>query len=180
MLSSCRNQSIDLLCKSIGWFLYEGKTGTYWVNIGADNVIKQPWSTAPVKYFEQSKKNQAKLGIIWNLNICRGLFRTMSKIYNGVFVENSERLSPFHIFLQKALPQMFDRVPSSPQICLDSIMKSSFVKRGQAQCSSTILRFPHISSVEILNHKSFIIFSKFCEPYFVVMTKFRTFLCFSP
>ena len=31
VLPSYRNQSIDLLCKSIDWFLYEGKTGTYWV-----------------------------------------------------------------------------------------------------------------------------------------------------
>ena len=27
-----RNQSIDLLCKSIDWFLYEGNTGIWWVN----------------------------------------------------------------------------------------------------------------------------------------------------
>ena len=27
VLSSYRNQSIDLLCKSIDWFLYEGNTG---------------------------------------------------------------------------------------------------------------------------------------------------------
>ena len=32
VLPSDRNQSIDLLCKSINWFLYEGKTGTSWVN----------------------------------------------------------------------------------------------------------------------------------------------------
>ena len=31
MSPSYRNQSIDLLCKSIDWFLYEGKTGTQWV-----------------------------------------------------------------------------------------------------------------------------------------------------
>ena len=33
VLPSYRSQSIDLLCKSIDWFLYEGNTGTYWVNI---------------------------------------------------------------------------------------------------------------------------------------------------
>ena len=27
MLPSYRNQSIDLLCKSVDWFLYEGNTG---------------------------------------------------------------------------------------------------------------------------------------------------------
>ena len=27
--ASYRNQSIDLLCKSIDWFLYEGNTGTF-------------------------------------------------------------------------------------------------------------------------------------------------------
>ena len=32
VLPSYRNQSIDLLCKSIDWFLYEGNTGIYWVN----------------------------------------------------------------------------------------------------------------------------------------------------
>ena len=33
VLPSYRNQSIDLLHKSIYWFLYEGNTGTLWVNI---------------------------------------------------------------------------------------------------------------------------------------------------
>ena len=28
VLPSYRNQSIDLLCESIDWFLYEGNTGT--------------------------------------------------------------------------------------------------------------------------------------------------------
>ena len=32
VLPSYRNQSLDLLCKSIDWFLYEGSTGIYWVN----------------------------------------------------------------------------------------------------------------------------------------------------
>ena len=31
LLPSYRNQSIDLLCKSIDWFLYEGNTGTKWL-----------------------------------------------------------------------------------------------------------------------------------------------------
>ena len=31
VLPSYRNESIDLLCKSIDWFLFEGSTGTYWV-----------------------------------------------------------------------------------------------------------------------------------------------------
>ena len=33
VLLSYRNQSVDLLCKSIDWFLYEGNTGTSWVKI---------------------------------------------------------------------------------------------------------------------------------------------------
>ena len=33
VLPSYRNQSIDLLCKSIDWFLYEDNTGIWWVNI---------------------------------------------------------------------------------------------------------------------------------------------------
>ena len=32
MLPSYRNQSIDLHSKSIDWLLYEGNTGTLWVN----------------------------------------------------------------------------------------------------------------------------------------------------
>ena len=32
LLRSYRNQSIDLLCKSIDWFLFEGNTGILWVN----------------------------------------------------------------------------------------------------------------------------------------------------
>ena len=33
MLPTYRNQSIDLLCKLVDWFLYEGNTGTKWVNM---------------------------------------------------------------------------------------------------------------------------------------------------
>ena len=33
-LLSYRNQSIDLLCKSIDWFLYGVNTGIQWVNLG--------------------------------------------------------------------------------------------------------------------------------------------------
>ena len=36
MLPSHRNQSIDLLCRSIDWFLYEGNTGILWVNRSID------------------------------------------------------------------------------------------------------------------------------------------------
>ena len=32
LLPSYRSQSIDLLCKSTDWFLYEGDTGTWWFN----------------------------------------------------------------------------------------------------------------------------------------------------
>ena len=32
MLPSYRNQSIDLLCKSIDLFLYEDNTGSEWIN----------------------------------------------------------------------------------------------------------------------------------------------------
>ena len=35
MLRTYRNQSIGLLSKSTDWFLYEGNTGTQWVNIEA-------------------------------------------------------------------------------------------------------------------------------------------------
>ena len=40
VLPSYRNQSIDLLCKSIDWFLYEGNTGIYWVNQQSLPVIE--------------------------------------------------------------------------------------------------------------------------------------------
>ena len=33
VLPSYRNQLIDLLWKSIDWFLYEGNTGTWWIKI---------------------------------------------------------------------------------------------------------------------------------------------------
>ena len=39
VLPSYRNQSIDLLCKSIDWFLYEGITGIEWVNFKGMTVI---------------------------------------------------------------------------------------------------------------------------------------------
>ena len=32
VLPSCRNQSIDLLCKSVDLLLYVGNTGIQWVN----------------------------------------------------------------------------------------------------------------------------------------------------
>ena len=33
VLPSYRNQPIDLLCKSIDWFLYEGNIGISWVKL---------------------------------------------------------------------------------------------------------------------------------------------------
>ena len=33
LLPSYRNQSIDLLCKSIDWSVYEGNIGIWWVNL---------------------------------------------------------------------------------------------------------------------------------------------------
>ena len=33
VLPSYRNLSIDLLCKSLDWFLHEGNTVNYWVNV---------------------------------------------------------------------------------------------------------------------------------------------------
>ena len=41
MLPSYRKQSIDLLCKSINWFLYEGNTGTEWVKVKLKMCIKR-------------------------------------------------------------------------------------------------------------------------------------------
>ena len=38
MFPSYRNQSVDLLCKSIDWFLYDGNIGRYRVNL-YKNVI---------------------------------------------------------------------------------------------------------------------------------------------
>ena len=38
VLSSYRNQSIDLHCKSIDWFLYEGNTRIYWVNVRTNRM----------------------------------------------------------------------------------------------------------------------------------------------
>ena len=35
---SCRNQSIDLRCNSIGWFLHEFNIGLIWVE-GFHNII---------------------------------------------------------------------------------------------------------------------------------------------
>ena len=35
VLPSYRIHSIDLLCISIGWFLYEGNTGIYWTNMNS-------------------------------------------------------------------------------------------------------------------------------------------------
>ena len=36
MLPSYRNQSVDLLCKSTEWFLYDGKIGRWRVNIRSE------------------------------------------------------------------------------------------------------------------------------------------------
>ena len=45
MLPSYRNQSIDLLWKSIDWFLYEGSTDTQWVNRSYSIVTNKDNST---------------------------------------------------------------------------------------------------------------------------------------
>ena len=46
-----RNQAIDLLCKSIDWFLYEGNTGIWWVN-----QITPRLATSDCKGYETLKK----------------------------------------------------------------------------------------------------------------------------
>ena len=54
MFPSYGNQSIDLMCKSIDWFLYEGNTGTYRVKlkylqkessdqVNFQYVVRYPW-----------------------------------------------------------------------------------------------------------------------------------------
>ena len=45
MMPSYRNQSTDLLCKSIDCFLYEGNTGTWWVNPIGHSTINCPLSS---------------------------------------------------------------------------------------------------------------------------------------
>ena len=51
VLPSYRNHSIDLLCKWIDWFLYEGNTGTWWVksklqiiHVATDIALFLPYS----------------------------------------------------------------------------------------------------------------------------------------
>ena len=51
MLPSYRNQSINLLCTSIDWFLYEGNTGTRWVNLKKKSNLELLKSCKVVKYF---------------------------------------------------------------------------------------------------------------------------------
>ena len=41
VLPSYRNQSIEMLCKSVDWFLYEGNTGIWWVNWMKDLKLKK-------------------------------------------------------------------------------------------------------------------------------------------
>ena len=49
MLRSCRNQSIDLQCKSIDWFLFEGNIFLIWVkkNFDAINFVKNRTDQVP-------------------------------------------------------------------------------------------------------------------------------------
>ena len=42
MLPSHRNKSIDLLCKSIDWFLYEGNIGCQWFPFIPIDVVRTP------------------------------------------------------------------------------------------------------------------------------------------
>ena len=46
VLPSYRNQSIDLLCKSLDWFLYEGNTGNKWVKRSYSDMISKKSSEA--------------------------------------------------------------------------------------------------------------------------------------
>ena len=41
VLPSYKNKSIDLLCKSMDWFLYEGNTGISWVKNWNEMFINQ-------------------------------------------------------------------------------------------------------------------------------------------
>ena len=52
VLPSYRNQSVDFLCKSIDWFLYEGNTATYWVkfDIDFDRALSKTSKIAPLNH----------------------------------------------------------------------------------------------------------------------------------
>ena len=62
VLFSYRNQSIDLLWKSIDWFLYEGNTGIWWVKRRGAG----PWNT-PGRLFDPA------VIFIWSLKHLRAM-----------------------------------------------------------------------------------------------------------
>ena len=88
-LHSYRNQSIDLLCKSINWFLYEGNTGTNglsWISVVAfeENTLKssklRETATRGVFYRSNRSVVSCEKGVLINFakftgkHLCQGLF----------------------------------------------------------------------------------------------------------
>ena len=94
VLPSYRNQSIEMLCKSVDWFLYEGNTGIWWVNWMKDLKLKkwafcifalsnlfQMFYTVTLKNFiEISRKSSAM-----NFFVCK--FSTLLRMVYCVFYE---------------------------------------------------------------------------------------------
>ena len=80
VLPSYRSQLIDLLCKSIDWFPYEGNTGTSWVKVRRFSVtdtgyynmkIAQLGTTETVLNLELWNVLRNKYESIGSLSMCR-------------------------------------------------------------------------------------------------------------
>ena len=89
-LLSYRNQSTDLLWKSIDWFLHEGKTGIRWVNVnkaqGHDDIyirLLKICYAELLKPLSLTLKNYIQYGIFLNLGKkikhCRNLLKKVGK-----------------------------------------------------------------------------------------------------
>ena len=88
VLPSYRNQSIDLLCKSIDWFLHEGNSGTYWTIFMVFSCLVEAQNfgngKSQVKMFK-SKIRNLKIFIFrrylhWSWHFSRVILEWKSKI----------------------------------------------------------------------------------------------------
>ena len=91
---SCRNQSIDLHNKSIDWSLYEGNTGTQWVN------HLSPYITCSFKFKSQNFKTIIEIIFILQRQPAEVLYKKVFLKISQNSQENNCARVPFLIKLQ--------------------------------------------------------------------------------
>ena len=127
VLPSYRNQSTDFLCKSIDWFLYEGNTGTLWINLRFTVWSQKPTGLSDWTYdnyiFLLISQLLCMLNVLnmfwWDFNL------SLTNVQASVFTDRSSRpevfckkgtLKTFAKFTGKHMPYYYIKKETLAQV----------------------------------------------------------------